>query len=296
MTNRGMPITPREQAALATGPLRLPIARGHDWTIAEYVCNAGPGDKSFDERHEAFTIAAVVEGTFRYRADTGTSLLHPGALLLGNHGTCFACGHDHSRGDRCIALHLSPEQFSEIAATAGGTNRFTFNSSMLPATMISSTLFVQMQLMARGADPLWLEELVTSIVEAVISTSAGNALTQQKISALDERRISVALHLLELQFDEVISLDQLAAAASMSKYHFIRAFRRIVGTSPYQYLLDFRLRQAALSLIKSSSTISNIALDCGFGDLSTFVRRFRNRFGESPSRYRTRYGGLASQQ
>ena len=63
----------------------------------------------------------MIDGLFRYRADTGTAILHPGAFLLGNSDTCYECGHDHSTGDRCIAFQVSPQYFAEVAASRAGS-------------------------------------------------------------------------------------------------------------------------------------------------------------------------------
>ncbi|MGO8914396.1 MAG: AraC family ligand binding domain-containing protein [Stellaceae bacterium] len=115
-------------------PVARVLAGGEDWRISEQVCRAGPQDRPFEERHEEVTIAAVVAGSFRYRCSTGEALLYPGALLLGNAGTCFECGHDHSTGDRCIAFHFAPETFAEIAAAVTGAHRFRFAAAMLPAS------------------------------------------------------------------------------------------------------------------------------------------------------------------
>ena len=125
-------------------------------------------------------------------------------------------------------------------------------------------------------------------MEFVVAASSGSVPSPQRVSAGDERRISATLHLLERYFYEAIDLDHLAKVAAMSKYHFLRTFRRIVGVTPYQYLLGIRLRQAALGLATSSKPISAVAFEMGFGDLSTFNERFRFQFGTSPSRYRER--------
>lgn len=76
----------------------------------------------------------------------------------------------------------------------------------------------------------------------------------------------------------------------MSKYHFLRSFRRAIGMTPYQLLLSVRLRRAAVALLSSNTAVADIAYDAGFSDLSTFNNRFRARFGESPSRFRRRSG------
>ncbi|MBP0651872.1 hypothetical protein J8J40_32910, partial [Mycobacterium tuberculosis] len=81
---------------------------GRGWRLSEFVCTAGPDDPEVEERHDLVTIAFVAAGRFRYRGAAGTALLAPGQLLLGNAGTCYACGHTHGRGDRCLSLNLTP--------------------------------------------------------------------------------------------------------------------------------------------------------------------------------------------
>jgi AraC-like DNA-binding protein len=82
----------------------------------------------------------------------------------------------------------------------------------------------------------------------------------------------------------------MARKAGMSPYHFLRVFRHVVGMTPHQYLLRTRLSRAAAALRRSGETISSIALEAGFEDLSTFNRRFRRLMGESPGAYRARRG------
>src|SRR3546814_12079871 len=109
-----------------------PVAAGDSWIVREIICRAGPEQRAFEERHETVSISAVLGGTFRYRTEAGTALLHPGALLLGQAGACFECGHDHSRGDRCIAFHYAPEYFEALTATRAGPSTFSFQHAILP--------------------------------------------------------------------------------------------------------------------------------------------------------------------
>jgi AraC family transcriptional regulator len=270
----------------ATPPGLRTIAEGRGWCITEYVCRAGPGDPRVEERHGSFTIAAVLEGLFRYRGESGTALLHPGAFLLGNVGASFECGHDHSHGDHCVAFHVDPDYFAELAAFAGGRAGLRFKTAMLGASPTTLPWLARMHALLKQADGLALGESTAELFELTIAALSGHVSAPQRISANDERRISRALHLLEQEFSDALTLDQLAAAASMSKYHFLRSFRRIVGLTPYRYLLGLRLRHAAVRLAQSSAPVSAIAFDTGFGDLSTFNARFRRHFGASPSLYR----------
>ena len=139
-----------------------PIAGGEDWSVSEFICAAGPGDRPFEELHDGYTIAAVVEGSFTYRADSGVALMHPGALLLGNSGKCFECGHEHGAGDRCISFNFSPELFCEITAAVAGTSRYKFSGPMLPAGKRSIPVLALIDAIARDAAPLHVEEVANS--------------------------------------------------------------------------------------------------------------------------------------
>jgi AraC family transcriptional regulator len=83
-------------------------------------------------------------------------------------------------------------------------------------------------------------------------------------------------------------MTELASEIGMSPFHFLRVFRQIVGMTPYQFVLHTRLHRAAVQLRRSREAVSSIALEAGFGDLSTFNRRFRRVMGLNPSAYRAR--------
>lgn len=83
-----------------------------------------------------------------------------------------------------------------------------------------------------------------------------------------------------------VSLDALAARAGWSPFHFHRAFRKIVGETPKQYILRLRLERAAARLATRSEPIVRIAADAGFASHEVFTRAFRRQFGVTPSAYR----------
>ncbi len=272
--------------ARTDGPVARRLAGGRGWSLGEYVCIAGPGDRPFEERHDAVSIAAVVAGSFNYASDSGRALLHPGALLLGNHGACYQCGHDHGVGDRCIAVQLSPDFFAEIAATAAGSSKFRFPAAMLPAKRDTLPDTVMLEARSNGRDILHIEEDLIRFTAAAVRALSGINAAAVRVSAQDERRVSRALRHIEQHADHALELDQLATVAAMSKFHFLRIFRRTVGMTPYQFLLSIRLRRAALRLLTSPDAVTKIAFESGFGDLSTFNNAFRIRFGMSPMAFR----------
>ena len=279
---------PNDSTPGGSAPVARPLRQGDGWSISEYLCTAGPGDRPFEERHQHFSIAAVVEGTFSYRADTGTAVLHPGAFLFGNSETCYECGHDHSTGDRCIAFHFSPAHFAEVAASIAGSGRFRFPTSMLPVMPKLLPWLVRIEAGAALAECLEVEELAPRLLEAVIGVISGASPRPVCSTARDARRVGDALRYIELNAADALDLETLAGVAIMSKYHFLRTFRHVVGMTPYQFLLSVRIRRAAVRLATSPEPVSAVAFEAGFGDLSTFNGRFREVFGMSPTAYRSR--------
>src|ERR1700741_1652568 len=79
-------------------------------------------------------------------------------------------------------------------------------------------------------------------------------------------------------------VNRVAKERSMSEFHFYRCFKQVYGISPYQYMLMKRLQHANVLLNEEGKTISSIASECGFPDLSTFSKAFKRKFGFSPSK------------
>jgi AraC-like DNA-binding protein len=86
--------------------------------------------------------------------------------------------------------------------------------------------------------------------------------------------------------DATLSLEELAAMAGLSPFHFLRTFRAVTGETPHRYVRRARLRDAAVRLLAEPSRIIDVSLDAGFADLSTFNRAFREEFGMPPHRFR----------
>jgi AraC-like DNA-binding protein len=268
-------------------PESLWLAAGDGWTARDVVCSAGPADKSFEEQHSKTSIAVVVSGTFQYRSPAGCELMTPGSFLLGNRGDCFCCEHQHGTGDRCVAFSYDRELFERIAYEASGAEA-RFNVPRLPPIRALSRLVartVALQARDPGIDG---EELCIQLAGRAIQLARSvvpSHLARGEPGAL--ARVSRVVRMIDHDPDIPHDLRSLAQFVRLSPYHFLRTFEGLTGTTPYQYVLRVRLRRAAFRLRTESSKILDIALGCGFGDLSNFNRSFRAEFGVSPRLYRT---------
>lgn len=262
------------------------LASGPGWLARDIVCAAGPHDRPFEERHDLVCIAAVAEGTFQYRCSQGSALLGPGALLLGNPGSGFECGHQHGVGDRCLSFHFEPECLEAIAAAVPGSRRAAFDVPRLPPLPPFLPLIAEGEVARDARDAQALEEIALRLAGAAIAALGDGIRRCSRPSGRDERRISDALRRIEENAHESLALSDLARGAGMSPFHFLRTFRELVGTTPHQFILRMRLHRAAVRIRRSDEAIANIAFDVGFNDLSTFNHRFRSVLGTTPSRYR----------
>jgi AraC family transcriptional regulator len=262
------------------------VAAGPGWSVGDFICRAGPHDRPFEERHETTCIAIVTAGTFQYRATHGEAVLAPGALLLGNEGHCFKCGHEHAAGDRCLAFHFAPEYWESIVAGVPRARHSAFRIPRLPPLPRLMPIIAAAEAARDAGDGAALEELALRLAGAAVGLLTDQPPATRRVSPRDTRRITRALRQIEADSDAALSLAQLARVAAMSPYHFLRTFRRVVGMTPHQYVLRTRLHRAAVRLRRGDDPIGAVAFETGFNDLSTFNHRFRRLMGESPSTYR----------
>jgi AraC-like DNA-binding protein len=212
----------------------------------------------------------------------------PGALLLGNAGQCFECGHEHGTGDRCIAFSYAPEYFERIAADAGASGRaLTFLPPCLPPLRDSAPVVAQACAGLVGHDDASWEEIGVRLAARVSQLASGATRAPADAPPSAVARVTRAVRVIARAPSARLTLRRLADEAGLSPYHFLRTFERLTGVTPHQYVRRLRLRDAAVRLALEPSKVIDIAFEVGFGDVSTFNRAFRAEFGVSPRAYRS---------
>lgn len=107
--------------------------------------------------------------------------------------------------------------------------------------------------------------------------------------SLSLMRLGNLLSYLENNYREKITLDELVRRFHISKSTLIRAFRKISGRTPLDYLMKIRIAKASELLKNPDSTIAEAALSSGFSDTNYFSRQFRKNTGMSPRDFRKIY-------
>lgn len=121
----------------------------------------------------------------------------------------------------------------------------------------------------------------TCLEEALRAGMAG-ATVAGVSGRLSRRRLALAIAYIENHLHENVRLDDIAAAAGLSMYHFSRAFRNAMGTSPYRYLLRCRVERVLVLMRDDGRSLADIAVAAGFADQSHMSNVFRRLTGVTP--------------
>jgi AraC-like DNA-binding protein len=108
------------------------------------------------------------------------------------------------------------------------------------------------------------------------------------------RHLLRAKDLADARYAKAIGVDEMAAAAGLSRAHFSREFKAAFGESPHAYLLTRRLERAAALLRTTDRSVAEICLDVGLTSVGSFTTSFRRMFDKTPTEYRASFPPAAA--
>lgn len=137
----------------------------------------------------------------------------------------------------------------------------------------------------RHNDELLVKSCLFAIMHSIVPHCSAADNNQQHLNTLYEK-LKQSLTFVENNYGSVITVSQAAEVSNFSASHFSKMFRQLTGMSFVQYLKNYRLEIAAEKLLNSRSKISEIALECGFNNLSYFTLAFCEKYGVTPKEFR----------
>jgi AraC family transcriptional regulator len=251
-------------------------------SVLDYRCRAQPHDRSYVEVHRRFSLSYVRRGSFGCATRGQTLELVAGSLLIGHPGDEYRCTHEHhAGGDECLSFQFAPELVDSL-----GCRTQLWRSGSVPPLPQLTVMGELAQTIAAGGSEVGLDELALALAARFVALASGTWPGPVKVSETDRRRAVRAALWIDAHLAETVDLSQLARAAGLSAFHFLRVFARVLGVTPHQYLIRSRLRRAARLLAEDARPIIDVALDVGFGDVSNFVRTFQRAARVAPLNFR----------
>ena len=256
-------------------------------SVSDFRCSAGPDDTPFVERHRSHSVSYVRKGSFGCRTRGRFFELVAGSILVGHPGDEYTCTHDHVCGDECLSFFLAPEL---VEAIGDRTEIWQIGAAPpLPELMVLGELA---QAAAEGRSDIGLDEVGQAFASRFVEAVSGRPRQPVPTAARDRRRAVETALWIDAHSHRQVDLEHAAAQAGISPFHFLRLFSSVLGVTPHQYLVRSRLRHAARLLADDGTSITDVAYDVGFGDLSNFVRTFHRAAGVSPRRFREASRGM----
>src|SRR5215208_3652525 len=103
------------------------------------------------------------------------------------------------------------------------------------------------------------------------------------------RHLLRAKDLADVRYADRLEVDDMAAAAGLSRAHFSRQFKQTFGVSPHAYLLTRRLERAAARLRVTDRSVTEVCMDVGLQSVGSFTTSFKRMFGMTPTAYRAKF-------
>lgn len=236
-------------------------------------------------RHDTYAIGYTVEGvqSFGYRGTEEHSLpghvlvLHPDELHDGHAGT--------ADGFRFRMLYLRPDLIRDALAQAGPGGRpaplpFVKGAVSRDERLIRALMpaFADME---AEIDPLEADRIIQELADALNAVS-GNR--HSPASPPHQKAVDRARDFLRGNRDRTVTSEELEVETGLDRYELARQFRRLVGTSPYRYLVMRRL-DAVRDAILAGGSLADAAVDAGFADQAHMTRHFKKAFGVTPGKW-----------
>lgn len=256
----------------------------------------------------ALSFKAVLRGSVALTLGRRRLALEPGYFLLVNAGDEYSVAIDSLQPVDCFSVHFQPEMAAEVAAAEGADWRAALEPGARPGapprlhealSPLHAGLQARVQQLAHSArsghpDAMALEQNFMLLLQQLLRDQGQSrrqalaALPAARPSTRQEllRRVDWAADYLLSNYAEPVTLDQVAEAALLSKYHLLRAFQQVKRCSPHQFLRARRVEVARRLLADPDLDLQSVATATGFGSRWTLQRALRQHCGASGARLR----------
>lgn len=187
------------------------------------------------------------------------------------------------------SLSQNPEELLENKSASYAPE---FQNRLVALNDATKSILLQIRANKNG-ERLFLDEKLYSLLQHMLLAEKKIQQIQSQLPALKTstkkeivQRLLAATDYIYSYYDQKISLNELAQASCLSKFHFLRLFKIAYNKTPYQFINEIRIQRAQALLTKSKLEVKQIARLTGFDSASTFSRTFYNQSGLYPTQFR----------
>lgn len=236
--------------------------------------------------HEEYAVGLIYAGVEQFEYRGAVHRATAGEVVLMNAGEVHTGEAADERGFGFRMLYIPESTFRCVAANAETVNaRLTFKHAVLDDVKLRVLLRQTHRSLSERGSSLQTEGLMIDTVAYVLSRTATWIPARTDLRSTPS--LDRARDYLQDNIFKDVTLSELAQAAGLSKYHFLRQFRNEYGLPPHAFQLQQRIFRSK-ALLRSLRTV-DVAAECGFADQSHFHRVFRSYVGTTPGRYAAQF-------
>jgi AraC-like DNA-binding protein len=235
--------------------------------------------------HDEFAVGVIESGIERIRC-AGVDYEAPaGSIVVINPGVVHTGQAATEEGWAYRAAYPSLAVMRDIASELAGRPMASpfLRGPLLHDPVLASQLAALLERVECGHGALEREIALTAAL-MVLQQRYGDFAAHRVPLAAASREVTAACDYMHSHYGTDLTLQELAAVAGLSKFHFLRVFRRHTGMTPHVYLTQLRVRMARLR-IAAGTPLAAVAAECGFVDQSHMCRHFRRVIGVTPGVY-----------
>ena len=253
--------------------------------------------------HNEFELIVVTHNKLDIRVGTKKYIVEEGdGLFINSEAMHFVSNFNGERGDlKSIVFHprlvggssnsiFYQKYLSPILKDPSLSNIFLNKDVLWQKNIIDKILKVHEQCMkTEDGYEFKIREILSSIMFDIYQQRPSKREIPSQKELRDSKRSKDMLNYINNHYSENITVKKIAKNSNISESEVLRCFNNTIGTTPMQYVINFRLQRAAELLISTSMKIVDIALECGFGETSYFTKKFKVAFDITPTIYREHY-------
>ena len=183
-----------------------------------------------------------------------------------------------------IALFLESDRFVEFARESGATGAPHFRFTEVRSPCLLEKLVQLSSSLESANDALDLQSQFVMLMEEALNYTECRPPPFRASGPALRRSLERARDLLEERNNEPVTLEELAAASALSRFHLVRSFSAQFGLPPHAYQIHVRIEHAC-RLLRAGVPCAAVAFSAGFADQSHFARHFKGIMGVAPSVY-----------
>lgn len=257
----------------------------------EYSYLDAIGEFDFAMPPEAISVAFLPHDRVTWSVDgnnSKTTLLPAGSVFIySNHNFVW---HKRERTSEYINILLAPKFLQQVAIESELSSLIELQHRPIfpDSTILHVAQLFKSEVLNGGlAGKLYVESLRNLLAVHLLRNYSLTAVKPAIADgALDTFKLNKIKDFIEDRLHEDISIADMAAIVHTSQFHFARAFKTAVGTSPHRYLMQRRMERAKVMLEVTKISIAEIAYGLGFANQSHFIAQFRKAVGTTPKSYR----------